>query len=274
MKAHESTTSTEARGAVSASGRGGQGPAPGRPFRGAVGAEWTKLWSVRAPYVCLAVGLVASCVFTFYYGSIARINGHTVQPVGHAAVSSTVLVQFAVVVMAVLAVTGEYTTRSMSSSLLWIPVRHRVQVAKALVAALVSFVAGIVFAALGTAVAWGSFSGRASFDAGEAVRHTVSVGVYYGLIAVLTTGVSFATRHAAGALAVLFTLLWGLPTMLVGLGGPVLLAINEWLPHSAGIGFMRGGGAPYGPATAVLVLLGWTLAAHLTGLYLLRRRDA
>ncbi|MEU2512941.1 ABC transporter permease [Streptomyces syringium] len=268
-------TGTAAHQAAVASDRDTPDRPSGRRFRGAVAAEWTKLWSVRAPYICLAAGLLATGVFTFYYGSIARINDHPVQPVGHAAISSTVLVQFAVVVLAMLTVTSEYTTTSMSSSLLWVPLRHRVQLAKALVTALVFFSAGTLFAAVGTAVAWGPFSGRASFDADETAGQAVAVGVYYALIAVMTVGVSFATRHAAGALTVLFTLLWALPSTLVGLGGPALLAINDWLPHSAGDSVMRGGaGTPYGPATGILVLLAWTLAAHLAGLYLLRRRDA
>ncbi|MFJ1615617.1 ABC transporter permease [Streptomyces sp. NPDC087228] len=248
---------------------------PGGRFPGAVAAEWTKLWSVRAPYLCLLVGLSATGVFTFYYGSIARINEHAVQPVGNAVVSSTVLVQFAVVVLATVTVTSEYTTSSMSSSLLWVPVRHRVQLAKALVTAVVAFAAGAMFAVVGMAVAWGPFSGHASFHAGAAVGQVLAVGVFYALVAVLAVGVSFATRHAAGALTVLFTLLWALPSMLVGLGGPVLLAINDWLPYSAGDHFMRSGSsAPYPSAAAVLILLAWTLAAHLTGLYVLRRRDA
>ncbi|MFF8833127.1 ABC transporter permease [Streptomyces sp. NPDC015131] len=257
---------------------GGGAPAGprGRLLYGAVAAEWTKLSSVRAPYVCLLAGLAATVVFTFYYGSIARINDHPVQPVGHAAVASTVLVQFAVVVLAMLTVTGEYTTSSMSSSLLWVPVRHRVQVAKALVTALVALVAGILFAGVGVAVAWGPFAGHASFDAERTAAQALAVGVHYAAIAVMTVGVSLAARHAAGALAVLLTLLWGLPSMLVGLGGPVLLAINDWLPYSAGDALMRTGAdtVPYGPGTAALVLLGWVGAAHLTGLYVLRRRDA
>jgi ABC-2 type transport system permease protein len=256
------------------SGRGTRARPAGR-FAGAVAAESTKLWTVRAPYLCLLIGLVATGLFTFYYASIARINEHAVQPVGNAVVSSTVLVQFAVVILATVTVTSEYTTTSMSSSLLWVPVRHQVQLAKALVTALVAFAAGALFAALGMAVAWGPFSGHASFDAGVAVGQVLAVGLYYALVAVLTVGVSFATRHAAGALTVLFTLLWALPSMLVGLGDPVLLAINDWLPHSAGDHFMRSGGAtPYPPTAAVMILLAWTLTAHLTGLYVLRRRDA
>ncbi|MGK5630236.1 ABC transporter permease [Streptomyces sp. URMC 123] len=253
----------------------GTGARPARRFSGAVAAEWTKLWSVRAPYVCLLAGLLATAVFTYYYGSIARINEHAVQPVGNAVVSSTVLVQFAVVVLATVTVTSEYTTTSIGASLVWVPVRHLVHSAKALVVAVVAFAAGVLYAALGMAVAWGPFSGRASFDAGTAAGQILAVGFYYALIAVLTVGVSFAARHAAGALTVLFTLLWGLPSMLVGLGGPVLHTLNDWLPHSAGDHVMRAGAAtPHPPAVAVLILLAWALAAHLAGLYVLRRRDA
>ncbi|MFJ8668859.1 ABC transporter permease [Streptomyces sp. NPDC093600] len=246
-----------------------------RPFAGALAAEWTKLWSVRTSYVCLLAALPATGVFTFYYGSIARINEHAVQPVGDAAVSSTVLVQFAVVILATITVTGEYTTTSMSASLLWVPVRWRLQLTKALVAGVVSFTAGTVSAAVGMVAAWGPFSGHASFDAGTAAGQALAVGLYYALVAVLTVGASFATRHAAGALTVLFTLLWAMPSMLVGLGGPVLLTVNDWLPHSAGLHFMRDSAdAPYPPIVAVAVLGAWTLAAQLAGLYRLRRRDA
>lgn len=213
---------------------------------GAVACEWTKLWSVRAPYFCLLAGLAITGVFTFYYASIARINGHPVEPVGNAAASSAVLVQFAVVVMAAVTVTSEYSTGSVRASLLWVPRRHRVQAAKALVAGVVAFVAGTVFAVVGTAVAWGPFGGRASFEAATALGQVLAVGVYQGLVAVLTVGVAFATRHPAGALAVLVTLLWALPSMLLGLGSPTLAAVNDQLPHGAGDHFMRvGAEAPH-----------------------------
>ncbi|MGW5866477.1 ABC transporter permease [Streptomyces sp. NPDC055239] len=247
----------------------------GGPFTGAVASEWTKLWSVRTPYVCLLAGLGATGVFTFYFGSIARINDAPAQPVGNAAASSTTLGQFAVVILAALAVTSEYTTTSVRTTLLWVPVRHRVQLAKALVAAVVTFIAGAVFAVVGMAVAWGPFRGHATFDTGETARQVLAVSLYYALIAVLTVGAAFAARHAAGALAVLFTLLWALPSTLVGLGGPVLVAINDWLPQSAGDRFMRHNAeAPYPPGVAILVLLAWTLAAHLAGRAVLRLRDA
>ncbi|MGR4880423.1 ABC transporter permease [Streptomyces sp. LARHCF249] len=252
-------------------------PGRGSPggVAGAIASEWTKLWSVRAPYLCLLAGLAITGVFTYYYASIARINDAPVQPVGNAAASSAVLVQFSVVVLATVAVTSEYSTGSVRASLLWVPRRYRVQAAKALVAAVVAFVAGTAFAVLGTVVAWVAFDGRASFEAGQSLRQVLAIGLYQALVAVLTVGVAFATRHPAGALSILITLLWALPSVLLGLGGPTLADVNDHLPHGAGDHFMRiAAEAPFTQATAFLIVAAWAAAAHLTGLYVLRRRDA
>ncbi|MEU0938064.1 ABC transporter permease [Embleya sp. NPDC005971] len=220
-------------------------------------------------------GLAITGVFTYYYASIARINEHPVQPVGNAAASSAVLVQFAVVVLATVAVTSEYATGSVRTSLLSVPRRHRVHAAKALVAAVVAFVAGTTFAVVGTAVAWVGFDGRASFAAGASLRQVLAVGLYEALVAVLSIGVAFAMRHPAGALSILATLLWALPGILLGLGGPTLADLDDRLPQGAGGHFMRlEADAPYGPATAVLIVTAWAATAHLIGLYVLRRRDA
>ncbi|MFD5559712.1 ABC transporter permease [Kitasatospora griseola] len=256
---------------------GRDAPGRGAPggLAGAVAAEWTKLWSVRAPYLCLLAGLAITGVFTYYYASIARINGHPVQPAGNAAASSAVLVQFTVVVLATVAVTSEYATGSVRAALLSVPRRSRVHAAKALVVAVVAFVAGAAFAVVGTAVAWFGFDGRASFSVGLSLRQVLAIGLYEALVAVLSVGVAFATRHPAGALSILATLLWALPSILLGLGGPALAGLNGRLPHGAGERFMRPAAeAPYGPVTAVLIVAAWAAAAHVIGLYVLRRRDA
>ncbi|MGW1353493.1 ABC transporter permease [Streptomyces sp. NPDC002409] len=247
----------------------------GGGFPGAFAAEWTKLWSIRAPRVCLVTGLVVTGIFTFYYGSIARINDKPVQPVGNASVSSVVLTQFALVALAVTMVTSEYATSSVRTSLLWVPVRHRVQLAKALLSAVVGLGAGVVFGVLGIAVAWVPFRGHAEFELAEAVSQILAMAVYCALTGVMAVGVSFALRTAAGAVAVLFFLISALPSMLVGLGGPVLLAINDHMPQTAGGHLMLGdGSAPYPAAVSLLILVAWTVAAHGAGAWVLRHRDA
>ncbi|MEU6954641.1 ABC transporter permease [Streptomyces sp. NPDC045714] len=255
-------------------GRVASGPTGGG-FVGALTSEWTKLWTIRTPYVCLLAGLVVTSVFTFYYGSIARINDKPVQPVGNASVSSVILTQFALVILAMTMVTSEYSTSSVRTSLLWVPVRARVQLAKSLLSALVGFVTAMVWAVLGIALAWGPFQGHAEFELPKVAYQAVAMGVYSALICVLTVGVSFALRTAAGAVAMIFFVVSALPSMLVGLGGPVLLAINEYMPQTLGGYFMLGDGkAPFPDAVSLLILLVWAGAAQVAGLLVLRRRDA
>ncbi|MFF4317878.1 ABC transporter permease [Streptomyces sp. NPDC001568] len=247
----------------------------GGGFAGAVGAEWAKLWSLRTPCVCLLAGALLTAVFTFYYGSIARINDKPVQPLGNAPVASVMLGQFAVIVLAMVVVTSEYGTGSIRTSLLWVPVRHRVQLAKALVAAGVAFAAGSAFSVLGMAVARVPFRGHASFEVAEAAGQTLATGLYCALVAVLTVGAAFALRTAAGTLCAVFVLISALPTVCTGLGGPFLLAVNDHLPQTSGGHFMLGAdGGPYPRPVGLLILVAWTVAAHLIGRFVLRRRDA
>lgn len=247
----------------------------GGGFAGAFASEWTKLWSIRTPYVCLLVDLIVTGIFTFYYGAIARINDKPIQPVGNAPVSSVILTQFALVVLAMAMVTSEYATSSVRASLVWVPVRHRVQLAKALLSAVVGFVSTVVLGVLGAAVAWTSFRGYASFDLSKVTAQILAMGVYCALICVMTVGASFALRSAAGALSVIFFVVSALPSMLVGLGGSALLAINDYMPQTAGGYFMLADGdAPYPAAVGLLIVLAWAVAAHVAGVYVLRRRDA
>ncbi|MEV5682753.1 ABC transporter permease [Streptomyces sp. NPDC052164] len=242
---------------------------------GAIRAEWVKLWSVRSPYVCLTAGVVVTAIFTFYYGSIARINDQPLQPVGNASAASLLLVQFTCAVLAMLTVTGEYATGSVRASLLWVPVRQRVQLAKTVVAAAVTFAAGALFGVLGIAVAWVPFRGHATFQLASTVGQVTAMGVYCALIAATAVGVSFLLRASAGALTVLFILIAAVPSVLTGLGGDMLLAVNDVMPQTAGMHLMRAGAdAPYTWPVALLIVLSWTVAAYLAGSLRLRSRDA
>ncbi|MFI8390856.1 ABC transporter permease [Streptomyces sp. NPDC085540] len=247
----------------------------GGGFTGALGAEWAKLWSIRTPYACLLVGLVVTGIFCYYYGAIARINDKPLQPVGNAPVSSVILTQFAVLVLAMTTVTSEYATSSIRTSLLWVPVRHSVQLAKALLAAVVGFLVGIAYGAIGTAVAWGPFRGHAEFEPSKVIAQVVAMALYCALVGVMAVGVAFALRTAAAAVAVLFFVISALPSMPTGLGGKALLVINDYMPQTAGGNFMLGKeNGPYPPLTGLLITVAWAVAAHIAGMLVLRRRDA
>lgn len=75
------------------------------------------------------------------------------------------------------------------------------QLAKSLVTAVVAFVVGVLFGVLGMATAWVPFRGHATFAAFKAISQLPAMGLHCALIAVLTVGVSFALRTAAGSVA-------------------------------------------------------------------------
>ncbi|WP_424185396.1 hypothetical protein ACOBQX_26360 [Actinokineospora sp. G85] len=246
----------------------------GGGLRGAIAAEWTKLWTVRASYICVIAAFACMAVFTSYYGAIARINEHPLQPVGNAPVAALALVQYPLIVLAMTSVTSEYTTGSARTTLQWVPLRHRLHLAKAVVAAVVALALGVALGVVGMAVAWVMFDGYATFACAEAVYQVLAMGGYLALISVIAIGVSFALRAAAGVLAVLFFSLTALPIMLVGLGGEVLLRVNEFLPQTAGAAFMLGDAEPHPPLVAFLIVVVWAGIAHSAGLAVLRERDA
>ncbi|GAA0918196.1 ABC transporter permease [Nonomuraea longicatena] len=250
----------------------------------AMAAEWTKLWSVRSTWYLLAgaAGLLVLGAVTI--GGAAASGGERV-PVSEPVVGSTSFAQFALVALAMLTVTSEYSSGTIRSSLQAVPVRGLMLAAKALVLVPVMALAGIVSGAVATAAVYAllsaeQFGGPGPVSLGEVVSDLLGVGVYSAAVALITLGAGAAARSAAGTLTVMFMLLMGLPLMLMMTGSPALLEISARLPMFAGLAFMEsvenltGGPIPYGAGEGFGWLLAWTAAALAAGYTVLRRRDA
>lgn len=258
-------------------------------MRHAVATEWTKLWSVRSTWWCLAggVALLVLCTLTVG-GALSSRNGRPRTadlPATEAVGSAVIFAQFALITLAMLTVTGEYASGGIRSTLQATPVRGRVLAAKVLVVAPVLFVVGVV-AGAGSALLSYAMLSAAPFDApvtlaaGEMVGDLVRLGVFCALAGVLTVGSGFALRSAAGTLTVVFMLMMGLPLMLLMTGAPPLVEASLRLPMFAGLAFMEsvenptGGPVPYSAGEGLAWLVGWTVAALVAGYVVLRRRDA
>jgi hypothetical protein len=242
----------------------------------AVLSEWTKLWTVRSTWFCLLASIVLMGIYAFYYGRLAAIAHDPVQPVGNAPKSAMVLVQFAIVVLAMQVVTSEYSTSSIRSTLLWVPVRARLLAAKSVLIGGVAFVAGVVLGVEGVLVAWPSFSFSeyATFQPGQVLADVLLSGVYAALVSIFTIGIAFALRSAAGVLATVFMILAALPGTLLASGSAIMISIYHYLPTSAGGHFMKGEHDPYGPVAGFFIVVGWALLSCLIGYTVLRKRDA
>lgn len=247
-------------------------------LRRAAAAEWTKLCSIRSTWWCLGVALVVTGVQAGAFG-LSFVNGAVpgygaLLPVGETAreaVQASVLVLLAV---PVLAATAEYSTGSIAATLLWVPVRGRLVLAKAAVVAGVSGAAGVALALFGGLAGWLALGPEGLVEVRALLVDVLAVAAYVALVSMLALGVGLAVRSAVGTVTVVFLLLFVLPALLPAVGLDVLARAAYYLPGTAGSHLLGRTADPYPAAVAVAVLVGWAAAALLAGGLVLHRRDA
>jgi ABC-2 type transport system permease protein len=252
-------------------------------------AEWTKLRTVTAPgwlllatVVCTvavsaATAAAAECPSTGCHQEVVRLS-----------LTGVHLGQTVVAVLAVLMISGEYSTGMMRTTLMATPRRSTVLAAKAVVLMGVVLVAGAV-AVLGCLLAAGlilpgngftATPGRAllSLADGPTLRAAAGSVLYLVLIALLGLGAATAVRDSAAAVGVVLGLLFVLPIL------AQLVTDPDWHRHLQQIAPMTAGlaiqatvnldGLPIGPWAGLGVLAAWAVATLLGGGLVLRSRDA
>ncbi|WP_225448517.1 ABC transporter permease subunit [Streptacidiphilus sp. P02-A3a] len=196
--------------------------------------------------------------------------------------------QAVIAVLAVLAVSGEYGTGMIRTTLTAVPNRLTVLTAKATVLTTVVLISGTaaVLASLlaGRYILPGNGFTEAhgyaplSLADGPTLRAAVGSVLYLVLIALIGLGVATAVREAATAIGIVLGLLYLFPVVTQVVNDP------EWQRHLQQISPMTAGLAvqatvhlhelPIGPWAGLGVLATWAAAALLVGSLLLHRRDA
>lgn len=249
---------------------------------GAVAAEWTKLWSVRATWWCLIGGTALMLLYGTTSAMAQRFDSDRPQGAHDIALAGGFyLTQFTVVALATLFVTSEYSSGSIRSTLLWTPVREHVSLAKAAALLPVLFGFGVGVSGVGMGLSGVLKDGHGlptSLEQG--LTAALGMGAYFALLGVLCTGFGWALRSAVGTLVAVLVLLVPLPIILVSFG---LTGAADYFPGIAGLNGMIIAGAPsplttlptpYAPSVGVLICAAWAAAALLGGTAVLRRRDA
>jgi ABC-2 type transport system permease protein len=206
-------------------------------------AEWTKLRTQPSAYWTLAAAVILVVGFGIGY-SLLRVAR---PPHGASAMASfdpasislsgVQLAQIAVGVLGVLLITGEYATGLIRTTFAAVPRRLPVLWAKAaLLAAAVT--------AISVPAAFGAFTGGQTILAPHhlsvqlsqpgVARAVVGSALYLAAIALLGLGLGGVLRNAAGGIAALFGLLYGLPLAAGFLPGNLAADVTKFLPATAG----------------------------------------
>ncbi|MFI7073071.1 ABC transporter permease [Micromonospora sediminicola] len=258
-------------------------PAPAsHPLAGAVAAEWTKLWSVRSTWwTLLAAALTmaaTSAQLAIYAVNANTDDDPTVNPgvldVGEVVAGSLELTQYVVLALGLFAITSEFATGTIRTTLRCTPSRGRVLAAKALVVGAVTFGVGLLLGALGAVVARPVLGGWGRAPLGGTVADVFACAAYLALLGVLALGLAAALRGAVLTLTVLFAALMIVPLSLQEPEITVLTRIADAFPGVAGNHFLAGDTEPYPAAVGLLLLAGWAAAALALGRWALARRDA
>ena len=250
-------------------------------MKAAVHAEWTKLWTTRTVWWALIGGAVLMSAVAAQY-AIYVDNGDLAPPNtprglvsgGWVAALATDVAQFALIALAMLVMTSEYSTGTIRSTLAWVPSRGRLLLAKCAVVGVVTFLAGTLLGALGAAAATPLLGTRGDADVGVNTGHAVDIGLYLAVISVFATGLGAALRGPVITLVCVFLLIVVVPPILTLPEHSTFDRIADLLPGVAGSHFLRGDGDTYPAPVGLLVAAGWAAAAVLAGWRALNRRDA
>jgi ABC-2 type transport system permease protein len=259
------------------------------PLRDALHAEWTKLRTLPGTG-WLLLGVVAATVIISAAVSASlgcTSSGGCHVDVTKLSLTGTYLGQAVVVIVAVLAVSGEYGTGMMRTTLAAMPRRTTVLAAKAAVVTAVTLVAGAP-AVLGSVLAgrlilpghgYTPANGYPVLSLGNptVLRAAMGTVLYLALIALLSLGVAAAVRDAAVAIGVVLGLLYLFPILAQVASAGAQRHLEQIGPMTAGLEIQASTGLrtlPISPWAGLGVLAAWALAALLAGALLLRLRDA
>lgn len=254
----------------------------------ALRAEWTKVRTVAGTgwLVVAAVGLTVA--LSTMATSISTYSPHSDQDTIKLSLTGVYLGQAVLAILAVLAISGEYSSGMIRVTLVAMPRRIVVLAAKSAVISGLALVAGVL-AISGSLLAgrlilpgngFTQANGAAllSLSAGPALRAAVGSVLYLMLIALLSLGIAIAVRDSATAIGVVLGLLYGFPMI------ARLVSDPHWQRHLQQIGPMTAGlaiqnttnltGLPIGPWAGLGVLAAWAAVALFVGGLLLCRRDA
>ena len=239
-------------------------------MRAAAHAEWTKLRTTPGPAWLLLLTAVVTVALGATVTSIAAGAGGDLD--ARVVLSGVYLGQAPIAVLGVLAISGEYSTALIRTTLAAIPSRPTVLAAKALV------LAGAV-AAIGSVAVLASLllAPRLPQAGGPLLRASAGTVAYLVLIALLSLGVAAVVRDSGAAIGTVLGLLYLPPVLTQMVTNPAVhRRLEQLAPMSAGLAIQATTDLrhlPIAPWPGLAVLACWSAVALGAGTVLLHSRD-
>lgn len=245
-------------------------------------AEWIKLWSVRSTWwtlLTLVVIGVAGTTLICWGNADWLASEDADESPGSFLTWGMMIAQICAVIIGVLAVTSEYGTGMIRTTLAAVPARGRVLAAKGIVISSVLMVVGTL-TALG-----GYFGGNYFLDRegigmaleGDVARAMYGSGLFLAGLALFSLAIGFLVRHTAAAISIVLGLVFVVGNMALLIPGSFGDWVVKLMPGNAGgslatpVSFNPdlldawAGFGVFAAETAALLGLAW---------FLLRKRDA
>ncbi|MFE6978157.1 ABC transporter permease [Streptomyces sp. NPDC057682] len=261
--------------------------ARGGGFTGLLRAEWIKLTSVRSTLWTLAlmtatavgVSVLISAITAAQWkdSSAADRQGIVEDPVG-TIFGALGLAELVICVLGVLVVTSEYSTGTIRASVLAVPRRSPMLVAKALVFAAMALVVGEIasFASFFSGAALLRDHVTVTLDDPGVLRAVAGTGLFLAAMSLVALGVGALVRHTAGAIAGVIGFVLVLSPLASTLPGTVGKHLSAYLPTNAGqliVFAVPDPEAVLSPWQGLAVCALWGVALLTAAAVLLKRRD-
>ncbi len=254
-------------------------PGGGQVLLDVIHSEWTKLRTVRSTYwsaiaaVVIAVGLGALVC-------LGNSTGNATQPSDPAGTSlaGMFLAQVAFAIVGVLAMSAEYSTGMIRTTVAAVPQRGYVLAGKAIVLGVSAFV-------LATATAFVSFFlgqwilSRRNYDIGlgapGVLRVIIGAGLYTTVLVLLAMALATILRNTAGTITAVIGIIFVLPIIVALVPSRWQDDIGRYTPANAGstIVNITQQSHSLGPWAGFAVFCVWAVLAGAVAWWTLRHRD-
>jgi ABC-2 type transport system permease protein len=252
-------------------------------------SEWTKLRSVRSTVWSLLLLAILTLGFTalFSWLTVSHWDQNSREeklqvmndPVSLILGAGFQLSQLAICVLGVMVMASEYSTGMIRSSLLAVPKRTPMLLAKSVVFVVLVFVVGELVAFPSFFLGAPIVHSKAPVSLGDpgVLRAIIGAGLYLAMLGLFALAVGAIVRHVAGAITGIIGFVLVLAPLAQLLPGSLGNHIHAYLPTEAGHLVAQARQGPNDlltPWQGFGVFAIWTAVLLAVALYLLNRRDA